>query len=120
MKIIIGLPGSGREFLATKLANNESIIIYEPISLDEICEKTIDELMSVILIDSSLCIPSVRGDFLAKLYFLGLNFEVFYFENNPTQCKINSFHYPNKIKDINILSPLYQIPVSQKTLKPYT
>lgn len=119
MKIIIGLPGSGREYLANKLSNETSQIIYEPLSVSEILEDKSLDLNNIILIDSTLCLPENRADFLAKLYFLELQFEVFYFENNPRQCKINSFHYPNKIKDINILSPIYEIPVTQKTLKIY-
>lgn len=126
MKVIciVGLPGSGKTYLANKIKSEDnSFVIFDDISLHHKNDSlslidAIKNKRNVIIIDVNFCKKYVRD--LAEIKIKSIDDKAFiewiYFENNPDKCKINIKYRSevfgdnrNVISDIDYYSKNYQI-----------
>ena len=86
--LVIGLPGSGKTYLAnTKY--KEYKLIDDP-SVTNVCiEDILCELENIVICDPNLCDPLYRNNILNKLAVFGYTVEEVYFENSPLKALKN-------------------------------
>ena len=86
--LIIGLPGSGKTFLAKKLGQEDGTIV-----IDDIVgiEQLPDNAQNLIITDVNFCDETILHRALHKLYqkYRNPDIRCIYFENNPEKCRRN-------------------------------
>lgn len=93
--LIVGLPGSGKTYLANQLSN-ENRIFDDITSLDELSSND-----NFVITDVNFCdknILSVAIDKLNKL-FPYHSVEIIYFENDPDKCRNNVIYRCKEFND---------------------
>jgi len=117
--LIIGLPGSGKSFLAKDLQAKSidiTVLIDDPVELDL---SELDNVDDLIITDPHLCNKEIRYNAIIFLELLGYKVECIYFENDVEKC-VKNIAYRNDGRIISaegMKSFFYEIPEGVKTLK---
>ena len=112
---IVGLPASGKTFLANEISRNvkDSFVVNDPRDWNEFQKTLIQNCCgTVIVTDPWLCLSEVRQT--ARLKFQDLSFKVMwiFFENDVNACSMNN-HSRNEGRstdEIRWFSKQYTIP----------
>lgn len=91
LAMLIGLPGSGKtHWINAHIDDYE--LIFDDLNRDSLPDalKAIGVVKSMIIADPHLCVPENLSK--AMELFNECEIEEVYFENNPTQCKLNVLH----------------------------
>lgn len=116
---IVGLPGSGKTYLGSKLAEErQAIFIDDPKRFDNVDQ-------NIVVADPNLCREEVRKNAKEIVESFGFSVEWLFFENDPAQCKKNAEARSLAGDDrkvngsILLFSKVYFIPNGEKTIPVY-
>jgi len=90
--LIVGLPGSGKTFLAHDLARSEDARVFDDMKMSDLKDIRKDILRhkkNMILVSPQLCFEATRKLVEATVKEWGATVQVIYFENDPEQCLKN-------------------------------
>lgn len=116
---IIGLPGSGKSFLAKTLeasSINPVMLIDDPTTLDL---SKLDNTLDVIVTDPHLCNPRIKANAVDIFKKRGYLINFIFFENNVEKC-LKNIEYRNDDRIISrsgLESFRYSIPENVPTIE---
>lgn len=88
--LVVGLPFSGkRHFIKNWLKDKEGVftVVDDALDVDQYFE-FICENPNTVMLTPFLCLDLYRSKLIQVLDTFGIDYEVFYFENNPDKCAI--------------------------------